>query len=381
MVTEQMVDADGRPRDVFAYLHKPIEHLNKLNKNYWGILHTAQGASQALAIEEPAPAWPGFEQVWIPVADDVKLSGRLGLAEHDGVVQNADCIVLLPGLWGDNSIKRTYDMASGLRSAGFHVLALELRGHGQTERFYPNVYYNFGVIEAQDLIRVSEWLEDRHPHIRRTGLIGFCWGGNIGLLAAWLDGRESDDPGMTENVAAHLAPPSRRRHFEAGLLIFSAILDWENIVDQADIEHDMCVKPAMYFFQRVVEDRMRFKDHPERSGNLRHLIQYEFARSFFGPSFPIEDAYRFLRLLPYKGRPAGDKLERAQVPTLIVHTINDPFASAQALANLMSFTDNSNVAALIIRGGGHIGYFPYNRAYTYSLIVNFFDPKRGAAGQ
>ena len=45
----------------------------------------------------------------------------------------------------------------------------------------------------------------------------------------------------------------------------------------------------------------------------------------------------------------------------------------------MSLTENPNVAALILRGGGHIGYFPYNKAYTYSLIVNFFDPERGAA--
>ena len=156
MVTEQMVDKDGHPRDVYAFLDKPIEHLKLLNKNFWGILHTAQGASQALAIEEPAPPWPRFEQVWIPVAADVQLSGRLGLAERDGAVQTADCIVLLPGLWGDNSIKRTYDMAAALRSAGLHVLALELRGHGQTERFYPDVYYNIGVIQAQDLISVSE---------------------------------------------------------------------------------------------------------------------------------------------------------------------------------------------------------------------------------
>ena len=163
------------------------------------------------------------------------------------------------------------------------------------------------------------------------------------------------------------------------MLTFSAILDWKDIRDQADTEHSMWVEPVMYFFQRGVEGRMRYKCHPVRSGILRHLIQYEFARSFFGPSFPIEEAYRFLRVLPYKGRPHGDKLERVRVPTLIVHTINDPFASAQALANLMSFTQNPNVATLILRGGGHVGYFPYNRAYTYSLIVNFFDPERGAA--
>jgi len=379
ITTEQMVDENGWPRNVYAYLDEPIEHLNLLTKNYWGILHTAQGASQSLAIEEPPPPWPGFEQVWIPVADNLKLSGRLGLARRDGNVQSADCIVLLPGLWGDNGIKRTRDLAIAFRSQGFHVLALELRGHGQTERFYPNVYYNFGAIESQDLLRVSEWLEDRHPYIERTGLIGFCWGGNVALLAAWLDGREPNDPSISDKIAVHLDPPSPRRHYEAGMLIFSAILDWEDILDRADTEHSIWVEPVMYFFQRVVENRMVIKNHPERNGNLRHLIDFEFAKSFFGPSFPIEEAYRFLRLLPYKGRSSGDKLESIQIPTLILHTINDPFASAQALANLMSMTENPNVAGLILRGGGHVGYFPYNQVYTYSLIMNFFDPKRGPA--
>ena len=53
MVTEQMVNEHGRPRDVFKFLDKPIEHLNLLNKNFWGILHTAQGASQALGLIGP----------------------------------------------------------------------------------------------------------------------------------------------------------------------------------------------------------------------------------------------------------------------------------------------------------------------------------------
>ena len=63
----------------------------------------------------------------------------------------------------------------------------------------------------------------------------------------------------------------------------------------------------------------------------------------------------------------------------IVSSINDPFLSAQETADLMARTSNPKVAALILRGGGHIGFAPYNRSYFYSLITNFFDPKTGAA--
>ena len=52
---------------------------------------------------------------------------------------------------------------------------------------------------------------------------------------------------------------------------------------------------------------------------------------------------------------------------------------ADDLADLIAVTPNPNVAGVILDGGGHIGFIPYNRAYTYSLIVNFFDPTVGAA--
>jgi len=380
MLTEDLVDAQGRPRDVYAWMGKRPEDLNLLARNFYGILHTAQGANQSLLIaDEVAPPWPGFEQVWVPVAEDVLLCGRLGFARREGRITYADCIILLPGLWGDNGIWRTRDLAIALREHGFHVLAIELRGHGQTERWFPDVYYNFGVIETQDLVKTADWLEKTYPAIRGTGLIGFCWGGNLALLAAWFDARGPDDPSITPTLAQYLDPPPDRLHFQAGVMALTPLLNWESILDRADVEHGLYEEPAMYFFQRVVESRMIIKAHPERSGNLRHLIAFEFARSFFGPDFPLEDGYRFLRFLPYKGRFHGDKLEKCRVPVLMVQAVNDPFTSAQEIAEVIAITDNPCVAALVLRGGGHIGYFPYNRAYTYSLILNFFDPQRGAA--
>ena len=380
LLTEQMTDANGLPVDVYASLGKRRSNLGLILKNFNALVHSYQAAAPGYAIDTPAAAWPGFEEVWIPVADGVRLCGRLGFAEQDGKTKTADCIVLLPGIWGDNGVVRTRDLAAGLRASGFHVLALEIRGHGQTEAKYPDISYTFGVLETPDLLKVSEWLQDSYPQIRRTGLVGFCWGGNIAILAAWYEGCGGHHPSIPGELARRLDPVAPRTHFEAGVITFSTVLDWERIVDEADRPHSKWLSLSMYAMQGVMADRMRIKQHPEINGNLRRLIAYEFATSSLTWAFPIADAYRFLRFVPHRDLPWDDKLSSIRVPTLIVHAVNDPFTMAQSVADLIATTDNPNVAGLILRGGGHIGFFPYNQDYAWSLILNFFDPKTGAAG-
>jgi pimeloyl-ACP methyl ester carboxylesterase len=286
----------------------------------------------------------------------------------------------VPGLWGDNGANFNYVLSLGLQRCGYHVFSLEPRGHGQTEAKYPDVYYNYGVIESQDLLKVSEWLQDTYPQVRRTGLIGFCWGANAALLAAWYDGRSPDDPSITENVARHLEPISPRAHYTAGAMAFSPVLDWEHFIERMDIPKSVWTDPSPAMFQGATAKHMTRKGFPEISGSLRKCINYDFANSIFGPSFPIAvDGYRFIRLLPYRGLPDGDKLERARMPVLIVHSVNDPLQTAQEVVDLVAQTSNPNVSALMLPGGGHIGVQAYSRSYFYSLIIDFFDPGTGAA--
>jgi predicted alpha/beta-fold hydrolase len=88
--------------------------------------------------------------------------------------------------------------------------------------------------------------------------------------------------------------------------------------------------------------------------------------------------------LPRRGKPAGDKLEDARVPVLIVYAANDPLSPAQYVSDLIAVTENPNVAAIMLPGGGHIGFAAYARRYYFSLIVNFFsvvDGPRAASAQ
>ncbi|MEP0844203.1 MAG: alpha/beta fold hydrolase [Phycisphaerae bacterium] len=379
LLTDQMRRPDGSPIDVYAYFRRDPARLQGLVTNWYALQHTGQSIERGYAIENAPALWPGFESVWIPVAPGVRVHGFLGLAESGGRPVQAPCIVVLPGLFGDNGAKRSKDVSEALRAGGFHVLSLEPRGHGQTEARFPNVYYNYGVTETQDLMKVSEWLEDTYPPIRGTGLVGFCWGANQALLAAWYDGRRADDPSISPLLARVLGPPSPRKHFTAGVIAFSPVLRWEHFLDRMDTPKCVWADPSPAMFQDSIRDHMRRKDYPEISGNLRLSIAYDFAYSGLTRHFPLADGYAFLRLLPYRGQSAGDKLESARVPTLIVHAVNDPLQTAQEVADLIADTSNPNVAALILPGGGHIGFQAYARRHFYSLILGFFDPRRGAA--
>jgi predicted alpha/beta-fold hydrolase len=378
LTTAELVGKDGRPVDVFRHFGVSPNELVSIFTNYTGLLYSAQLVATDVYIDQEPPSWPGFETVWIPVDPSVSLCGRLGLASRGGATIEADCIVILPGFFGDNGVLRTRDLADALLHAGYHVLALETRGHGQTEKRYPAVYYTIGVLETADLMFVSRWLES-HPSIRRTGLIGFCWGGNEALLAAWVDGRRSSDATVSARLASLLPPPEEKPHFSAGSLSFSPSLRWESIVDALDTEHSSLKQPALAALQDTVRTRMARKKHPEVSGSLRRLINYEFQGTVLRDPELADDSFAFLRLLPHRGLPAGDKLASVRVPVLIVHGANDPMNMAQDVADLMSTVKNPNVAALVLANGGHIGFAAYARAYYYNLIVQFFDPRRGAA--
>ncbi|TWT40358.1 Alpha/beta hydrolase family protein [Phycisphaerae bacterium RAS1] len=378
LLDADFADTDGRTTDVYRHFSLDPNKLSMIFANWDGLIHSAQAFAGPYG-GDAAAAWPQFEETWIPVTDEISLCGRLGIVRtDDGVPASADCIVIVPGLLADNAVKRNADLASALLQAGHHVLALEPRGHGQTDTRFPNVGDDFGVLSVGDLIVVSEWLEAL-PFVRHTGLVGYCWGGNQALLAAWFDGRGETDPSITDGLAPYLRPLSARRHFEAGILAFSPVIRFEDLIDKLERPWTVLSRPELATVQSIIRDRMTYKGHPEISGSLRKLIVFESAHCGVRYADLVVDGLRFLRFLPHRDLPASDKLGKARVPVLIVHGANDPLGSAQDVADLITGEANTNVAALILAGGGHNGFAAYARSYYFSLIVNYFDARHGAA--
>jgi predicted alpha/beta-fold hydrolase len=404
LTTDELIGDDGKPIDVYAHFRTNPARLSSVFQNFYGLMHTVQ-CSHTTVPERDPPDWPEFEDVWIPVADGVRVFGRIGFATRDGTRLKADCIVILPGLLGDLSVDRTRVIAQALRASGHHALAVELRGYGRTSREQPDVYYNFGVQETEDLRTIAEWAQAR-PEVDRTGLIGFCWGANHVLLAAWDEGRSPDHVSIAPRLKPHLrtandapggsfalaatgaavgtnghagAGACEPRHFAAGVIAFSPVLAFEEIIERTQTPTSVLVDPVLNTLQDGIRERQLEKGHLPVDGNLRTLIDAEFARSSLRYPGAVEDGLDYLRFVPFGGREAGDKLGSARVPVLIVHGSTDPLASAQAVAECVARTRNSNVAVIMTEGGGHVGFASYARDWFYSVILGFFDREHGAA--
>ncbi len=378
LLTDELIDASGGPVDVFARFHENPATLHTLFGNLSGLEDTAQ-ATGADASDQPPAAWPGFHDVWIPVAPDLKLFGRLGYAERDGQRLDAPAVMVLPGLFGDLHVQRTRDLCTALRENGIHALAIELRGFGQSAVRQPGPDYLFGLRESGDLCAAAAWLQQQ-PHVRETGLIGFCWGANHALLAAWEASRPERHAAISERIAPRMAPPPRAPVLRAGVIAFSPCLRFEEIIAQCQQRWGLFDNPVLHSLQNTIRRRMHARHGPDDSGSLRRVIEAEFARGGLGVPY-VEDTLTYLRWMPYLGKADGDKPLDFRVPVLIVQGANDPLTSAQNVADFMARYDNRNLAALILPGGGHIGFAPYARRYFYGLIVNYFDPQRGASSE
>jgi predicted alpha/beta-fold hydrolase len=383
LLTEQLVRPPGTPVDVFNHFGINPDGLQNLIMNFRGLKYTAQAASRNYFIEQQAPPWPGFEDTWIPIqlpnAAELSLSGRLGYArDAQGNIKDATCLVILPGMFGDHGVQRSRDLAIPLREAGFHVLDLELRGHGQTEARYPRMYHTFGVFETDDLMQVSDWLEHQ-PHVRRTGLLGYCWNANIALLAAWYDGSRPDDPLISSTIRRNLvAYDPHKRRFSAGIMALSPVVRGEVLMDELDHPRSRWKHPIYAAIQDTVRDRMQRKGYPV-TGSLPQLMDDEYDGYNIPMTHGLREGYPMLRLIAYKNQSDGNKLECARMPVIIMHGADDPLVPAQDIADLVAGVENPRVAALVLPSGGHVGFAGYAPKYYFSLIVNFFDPLRGAA--
>ncbi len=376
LLSEDLRDPSGRPIDVFAHFRERPETLHTLFGNLSGLEDTAQ-ATGADASDQPPPAWPGFEDVWIPVAPDLQLFGRLGFAERDGRRLDAPAVIVLPGLFGDLHVQRTRDVCAVLRENGIHALAVELRGFGQTGLRYPAPDYLFGLRESGDLCTVAAWLQQQQ-HVRETGMIGFCWGANHALLAAWEASRPARHAAISQRIAPLMAPTPRTPVLRAGVIAFSPCLRFEEIIARCEQPWGLFDNPVLHSLQNTIRRRMHARHGRDDSGSLRRVIEAEFARG--GLDVPcVEDTLTYLRWMPYQGKPDGDKPLDFRVPVLIVQGGNDPLTSAQYVADFVARYSSPNLAAMVLPGGGHIGFAPYARRYFYSLIVNYFDPQRGPA--
>ena len=142
----------------------------------WYIVSQGLVAKASPIEETPADLGAAYEEVSFSPRGwgDVTLRGWWLQA-----VEPTLTIVWLHGL--DANRGSRIDVVTGLRGAGFNVLAFDFRGHGESDR----VAMGAGIHEQDDVLGAIDWLaRERDVSVDKVGLLGLSYGGGIAILTA-----------------------------------------------------------------------------------------------------------------------------------------------------------------------------------------------------
>jgi len=381
-LTTDQLSANGGPTDVWKRFNLHPGDLDNFFLNLRGIEQSAQCTSPATGQPAERPAWPGFHDVRVPVSGNAVLCGRLGIPDEPREIPGS-FVIITHGLFGSLDGAVVMNHVQTLRRAGHHVLAIEMRGHGQTDGAHPEYAITFGPAEASDLLAAARWLRQAH-HATRVGLVSFSFFGVESLLTAWLDGTapvaELSGCPLGSLLPAHQAEPS----FNGGMFLVSSPVDIFDVATRFDPHYGLFQAPVKATFQEHVSDRIDFYRRVESyrlapGYSMWDLARCEFFHSDADALYPSFDAARadlekFLDLSRDNWKTGAARMENIRVPVLVLNSANDPLATAQGVANLFSRQHNPNIGVILLKEGGHIGFPAYSADYYYSLMTNFFDP-------
>ena len=225
LLTDDLPASDGAVK-VWPHFGLQENYLDNIFFNLHGVEETAQVASPAPKIEKGhvlRGVWKGFVEVEVPVGDGAMLYARLGAPDKQmgnaDAAETADSFVILThGLFGSLDGYDIQNHAQALRRMGHHVLALEMRGHGETNCRHPEYAITFGIMETGDLISADRWLRATYG-ARRVGLVCFSLTGYEALLTAWLDGKNHVDEFSGDALLRVLPRRGEPPAFNAGMFV------------------------------------------------------------------------------------------------------------------------------------------------------------------
>jgi pimeloyl-ACP methyl ester carboxylesterase len=127
----------------------------------------------------PAPATTLAGELRVPVGPP---DATLSLEIIDPAVAHGTVFVL-HGIRADKEACRGW--GEMLARAGFRAVLVDLRGHGRS----TGDFLTFGVVESRDLVQVLDALETRGLTLGDVGVLGYSYGGGIGIEWAGIDPR------------------------------------------------------------------------------------------------------------------------------------------------------------------------------------------------
>jgi hypothetical protein len=255
----------------------------------------------------------------------------LEYASVDGVVlpEDAPLVLKLHGLEGSAHSGYSVELARALALKGVRSVGLNFRSCGgemnRTARFYHSG-------DTEDLALVLDHLLKTTP-ADRLGALGFSLGGNV--LLKYLGEQGSRAGGQLRAAVAVSVP------YDLGAC--------------ADRMNQRAGRVYAAFFLRSLRAKVRAKEE-QLAGvcqvhqvlNARNVRDFDEALTAPLHGFAGAEDY-------YRRSSAGQFLAAITVPTLLIHSMDDPIAIAGSIPHEI-INANPNVATAFTVSGGHVGF-------------------------
>jgi len=238
-------------------------------------------------------------------------------------------MVIVHGLEGSSNSQYVLGNTTRALAAGLNVVRMNMRSCGGSDELSPTIYHSG---RSQDVAAVVEKITEIHA-LRKIALVGYSMGGNLVLKYA---GEVALNPPAALKAVVGISPlmdlapssaalhkPQNRiyeRHFLRSMLM--------------RMERKIALFPAIYSGESLPKIR-----------SMRDFDEYIVAR--YG---------NFLNAGDYYTRVASSQYARDfNVPTLIVHSLDDPFI-VMLPQTRQELIDNPHVTYIETQHGGHCAF-------------------------
>jgi predicted alpha/beta-fold hydrolase len=289
----------------------------------------------------------GFRKERIETPDGDFVDLEYAAVEGHALAPDAPIVLKLHGLEGSAHSGYSVELARALARRGVRSVGLNFRSCGgemnRTARFYHSG-------ETEDLALVLAHLHRTFP-AKRLGALGFSLGGNV--LLKYLGEQGASAGGQLAAAVAVSVP------YDLGAC--------------ADRMNRGGARIYASFFLRSLRAKVRAKEaqlaglcQVERGLKAKRVRDFDEALTAPLHGFAGAEDY-------YRRSSAGQFLSRISIPTLLIHSLDDPIAVAESIPH-GTIEGNPHLTTALTATGGHVGFVEGPGPWSPS----FWAEQRGA---
>ena len=263
------------------------------------------------------------ERFELPDGDFVDLAWAV-----NGVANDAPLVILLHGLGGNVHSTYVAGLLQAFNHSGWRAVLMHFRGASDEPNRLPRAYHSG---DTGDLDCLLHALAEREPDTKKAA-VGVSLGGNV--LLKWLGENESQTlihAATAVSVPFQLRQVADRVNFGMSRVYRSYLLRRLRKVFERKLEHQSDLLPPA----------------AKNMGSLRCF--WTFDEHITAPLYGYPHVHAY-----YREASSRQYLVHIKTPTLIIHALDDPFMTPEAVpqANELS----KNITFELSRRGGHVGF-------------------------